>query len=193
MSRGWRTNISISLPEVKKSMINRLWADYTRNRFGSRVKYDRKTRELVALDANVNTLSAGRVNLIGQTAQSGRDVRFNLSVEIPEMPASTAAFTSRRAPDASFILKDFAREVEREKIRLRIIEEDRNLRKMENQLTQLKNANLRYHREIEYAEAKILKARENIAQNQKDQVLATEQIEKQKGLLVQVKRLLQQL
>jgi hypothetical protein len=192
-ARGWRTNISISLPEVKKSMVNRLWADYARNRFGSRVKYDRKTREFVALDANVSTLSAGRVNLIGQTTQSGRDVRFNLSLEIPEMSASPAAFTSRRTPDATFILKDFAREVEREKVRLRILDEDRNLQKMENELRQLKNANLRYHREIEYAEAKILKARENITQNEKDQVLAAERIEKQKGLVAQVKRLFQQL
>jgi len=190
--KSWTNHVSISLPEVKRNMVNRLWADFARNRFGSRVKYDRKTREFVALGANMGSGSMGQVNLISQTAQSGRDVRFNLSVEYPTSTLS-GTFTAKRVADTPSILKDFAREVEREKVRLRIIEEDRNLKKMESELHQLKNTNLRYHREIELAEAKILKTRENIVQNEKDQVMAAERIEKQKGVLVQAKRLLQQL
>ncbi len=190
--KSWTNNASISLPGVKRNMVNRLWADFARSRFGSRVKYDRKTREFVALGANMSSGSVGQVNLISQTTQSGRDVRFNLSVEYP-VSVLSGTFTAKRVADTPSILKDFAREVEREKVRLRIIEEDRNLKKMESELHQLKNANLRYHREIELAEAKILKARENIVQNEKDQVMAAEQIAKQKGVLAQVKRLFQQL
>jgi|GEM_PF-3546335 hypothetical protein len=190
--KGWTNNASISLTGVKRNMVNRLWADFARNRFGSRVKYDRKTREFVALGANMGNGNIGQVNLVSQTAQSGRDVRFNLSVEYPAA-ALNGTFTTKRVADTPSILKDFAREVEREKVRLRIIEEDRNLQKMENELRQLKNTNLRYRREIEMAEAKILKARENIVQNEKDQVMAADRIEKQKGLLAQVKRLFQQL
>lgn len=190
--KGWTNHTSISLTGVKKNMVNRLWADFARNRFGSKVKYDRKTREFVALGANMGNNNMGLVNLISQTAQSGRDVRFNLSVEYPTSSLNSP-LTAKRVADTPSILKDFAREVEREKVRLRIIEEDRNLQKMEGELRQLKNANLRYHREIELAEAKILKARENIVQNEKDQVMAAERIEKQRGLVAQVKRLFQQL
>jgi hypothetical protein len=190
--KGWTNHVSISLPGVKRNMVNRLWADFARDRFGSRVKYDRKTREFVALGANIGNGGLGQVNLISQTAKSGRDVRFNLSVEYPSTTLS-GNLTAKRVADTPSILKDFAREVEREKVRLRIIEENRNLQKMESELRQLKNANIRYHREIELAEAKILKARENIVQNEKDQVMTAERIEKQKGLVAQVKRLFQQL
>ncbi|MBK7478182.1 MAG: hypothetical protein IPI11_20025 [Haliscomenobacter sp.] len=95
--------------------------------------------------------------------------------------------------DAYAILEDFAREVEREKIRLQIEEEEKNLNRLENDLRQLKNAKIRYHREIEFAEARIQKAKENIIKNEKDQVGAAQRIEAQIQALEAVKRLLTQL
>ena len=95
--------------------------------------------------------------------------------------------------DAYSILEDFAREVEREKVRLQVEEEEKNLNRLEGDLRQLKNANIRYHREIEFAEARIKKAKENIIKNEKDQVGAAQRIEAQLQALEAVKRLLAQL
>ncbi|MFM8488847.1 MAG: hypothetical protein ACKOCH_21140, partial [Bacteroidota bacterium] len=42
--RGIQTSLNISLPDVRKSVVDRVWKNYTRSQLGSTAKYNRKTR-----------------------------------------------------------------------------------------------------------------------------------------------------
>ncbi|MBK8655705.1 MAG: hypothetical protein IPN20_17755 [Haliscomenobacter sp.] len=192
MSKGLRSNLSITLPDVKKKLIDRVWSNYTRSRFDSRAKYDRKAKEFIAAGAKVNAVAAYPVNLVSRSSQLGSGVQFHLWIDMQGAFLSREV-SPRRMSDAYSILEDFAREVEREKVRLQVEEEEKNLNRLEGDLRQLKNANIRYHREIEFAEARIKKAKENIIKNEKDQVGAAQRIEAQLQALEAVKRLLAQL
>lgn len=191
MSKGLHSNLSINLPDVKKKLIDRVWSNYTRSRFDSRARYDRKAKEFKAEGAKVNAVASYPVNLVSRSSQLGSGVQFNLWIDMQGAYLSRDV-SPRRMSDAYSILEDFAREVEREKIRLKIEEEEKNLNRLKNDLRQLKNANIRYHREIEFAEARIKKAKENIIKNEKDQVGAAQRIEAQIQALEAVKRLLLQ-
>ena len=122
----------------------------------------------------------------------GADVHFTLVVDAQSSFLNTG-LTPRRASNAQSLLEDFALEVRREKIRMQVEEEEKNLKRMESSLQQLKNANVRYHREIEMAQQRIARANENIQQNEKDQVTAADQIKAQAKLLEAVKKQLSQL
>jgi len=190
--RGIQTSLNISLPDVRKSVVDRVWKNYTRSQLGSTAKYNRKTREFVASQAKAPAISSGPVNLMSRTSQMGADVYFTLVVDAPSSFLS-AGLTPRRASNAHSLLEDFALEVRREKIRMQIEEEEKNLKQLETSLSQLKSANLRYHREIEMAQQRIARANENIQQNEKDQVTAADQIKAQAKLLEAVKKQLSQL
>ncbi|MBK8044177.1 MAG: hypothetical protein IPK21_16920 [Haliscomenobacter sp.] len=142
--------------------------------------------------AKVNAVASYPVNLVSRSSQLGSGVQFHLWIDMQGAFLSREV-SPRRMSDAYSILEDFAREVEREKVRLQVEEEEKNLNRLEGDLRQLKNANIRYHREIEFAEARIKKAKENIIKNEKDQVGAAQRIEAQLQALEAVKRLLAQL
>lgn len=195
-SKGVQTSLSINLPGVRKSVVNRVWNSYAHTHFGSKPKYNRKMKTYVALQANAPALASGPVDLVSRTSQIGEDVAFSLSVNTPinmQAPFMSVAQVGRKGGNASTVLEDFALEVRREKIRIQIEDEEKNLRQMEGSLRQLKNANLRYHREIELAQQRIVRAKENIQQNEKDQVTAADQIKVQHKLLEAVKKQLSQL
>ncbi len=192
MSKGVQTSLSINLPGVRKSVVNRVWNSYAQTHFGSRPKYNRKMKTYVALQANAPALASGPVDLVSRTSQIGEDVAFSLSVNTLA-PFMSVAQVGRKGGNAPTVLEDFALEVRREKIRMQIEDEEKNLRQMEGTLRQLKNANLRYHKEIELAQQRILRAKENIQQNEKDQVTAADQIKAQHKLLDAVKKQLSQL
>ena len=190
--RGMQTSLNISLPDVRKSVVDRVWKNYTRSQLGSTAKYNRKTREFVAAQAKAPAIASGPVNLMSRSSQMGADVHFTLVVDAQSSFLNTG-LTPRRASNAQSLLEDFALEVRREKIRMQVEEEEKNLKRMESSLQQLKNANVRYHREIEMAQQRIARANENIQQNEKDQVTAADQIKAQAKLLEAVKKQLSQL
>ncbi|MBK6950199.1 MAG: hypothetical protein IPH16_20855 [Haliscomenobacter sp.] len=119
MSKGLRSNLSINLPDVKKKLIDRVWSNYTRSRFDSRAKYDRKAKEFVAEGAKVNAVASYPVNLVSRSSQSGSGVQFHLWIDM-QGAFLNREVSPRRMSDAYAILEDFAREVERERSACRL-------------------------------------------------------------------------
>lgn len=189
-AKGVQSSWSINLPNANKKLVQRVWADYARSHFNSRPKYDRKAKEFVAEGAQVSEISGYPIDLVSRTTQMGNSVQFLLQVDM-QGAMLERSISPRRAAGTDLILEDFAREVEREKVRLHLKDEEKNMRKLEYELKALKNANIRYHREIEFAEERIKRAKENIIKNEKDQEAAVRRIENQIKVLEAVKRQLQ--
>lgn len=192
MSRGMRSSLTIELPEVDRKLVSRIWAEYTRTNFRSRSKYDRKAKEWIAAEARVPAISVEPVNLHTRTTQLGENALFTLWVAEGSAFLSSNTFP-RKTMEARYILEDFYRNVEREKVNLRVAEEEKNLRKLENEYQQLQAAQERYYREIEFAEERIRKAKANIIQNEKDQVSALDRIEAQRQAVEAVRRMLERI
>lgn len=189
MSAGFRNSFSITLPSGDKRLVARVWKDYVSNHFDGRTKYDRKAKEYVTANAKIGPIGPGNTTLVGKPEKMGDATHFTIWLD------HDGQISSRRnrnhAREAYSILEDLALEIEREKVRIHLEDEQKDLRKMESQMRRLKNANERYHREIELAKAHILKMEENIIQNEADQIDAQEQINLQHELVKGVKNSLE--
>jgi ribosomal protein L13E len=186
MSAGFRNSFSIRLPSGDKRLVARVWKDYVSTHFDGRTKYDRKAKEYVTANAKIGPISPSQTLLIGKPEKMGDATHFTIWLDNDGEQVSSRSNRSH-AREAYSILEDFALEIEREKVRLHLEGEQKNLRKMETQLRRLENANTRYYREIEMAKARILKMEENIVQNEADQIKAQEEINQQHELVKGVK------
>lgn len=185
----------INLPNVDEKLVKRVWSNFARTQLRSKVRYDRKTKQHLADQAQIK--SYGETNLEYNTRQSGKDVNFEISFRennYVEMEVGGFAQRSINATNlqrnraARNVLEDFAREVRKEQTRLELASEEKDLRKLETQMRTLKNANTRYHQDIKQAEERIVKAKSNIVQNEKNQVDTQKKIQDQQKMVEAVKR-----
>ncbi|WP_373552141.1 hypothetical protein [Haliscomenobacter sp.] len=188
--------LRVSLPNVDEKLVKRVWSSFARTQLRSKVRYDRKTKQHLADQAQIK--SYGETNLEYASRQSGKDVNFEISFrENNYVEMEVGGFSQQRSINATNlqrnraargVLEDFAREVRREQTRLELVNEEKNMKKMESQLRTLKNANTRYHQEIKQAEERIAKAKSNISQNEKDQVDTQKKLQDQQKMVEMVKR-----
>lgn len=188
--------LRVNLPNVDERLVKRVWSSFARTQLRSKVRYDRKTKQHLADQAQIK--SYGETNLEYNSRQSGKDVNFEISFrENNYVEMEVGGFSQQRSINATNlqrnraargVLEDFAREVRREQTRLELATEEKNLKKMESQLRSLKSANTRYHQEIKQAEERIVKAKSNISQNEKDQVDTQKRLQDQQKMVEAVKR-----
>lgn len=188
--------LRVSLPNVDEKLVKRVWSSFARTQLRSKVRYDRKTKQHLADQAQIK--SYGETNLEYASRQSGKDVNFEISFrENNYVEMEVGGFSQQRSINATNlqrnraargVLEDFAREVRREQTRLELVAEEKNMKKMESQLRTLKNANTRYHQEIKQAEERIAKAKSNISKNEKDQVDTQKKLQDQQKMVEMVKR-----
>jgi hypothetical protein len=187
--------IGLTLRNVDDKLVKRVWADYAKKNLRSKVMYDRKTKKNIAENAQMR--NSDPVNLEFDLRPVGNDLSFSITfpesganANIPNGMTARSANNDRyqRNRSAREMLEDFAKEVEREKIRLEAEEQEKILRKYESDLERLQNQNTRYRKDIEEAEEKIRKSKEAIIQNEKDQEAAQKLIQDQKRVVDEVKR-----
>jgi hypothetical protein len=189
-------SMRVVLPNVDDRLVKRVWSSFARTQLRSKVRYDRKTKQNLAEQANIK--SYGPADLGFETRQMGKDVSFEISFrETSSVEVEVGGNFAQRSVNvtnlqrnraAKGVLEDFAREVRREQTRLELVQEEKNMRKLESQLRSLKSANTRYHQEIKSAEERIIKAKSNINQNEKDQVDTQRRIQDQQKMLELVKK-----
>lgn len=192
MSSGFRNAFSIRVPSEDKRLVRRVWKDYMQSHFNGRTKYEWKTKELITTKAKISALGDRQSVLIGKQEKLGNTIHFTIWVE-NEGEMIRSARSRRQAREADMILNDFVVEIEREKTRLHLKEENRELAKLERKLRQLQNANKRYHQEIEMARERIQRMEENILRNEAEQVQAVEKIDRQHEVVKNVKENLERI
>lgn len=186
MSTGFSNAFSIRIPSDDKRLVRRVWKDFMQSHYNGRTKYDRKNKELVTTKAKISALGDRQSTLISKQEKLGNTILFTIWVE-NEGKMVRSATNRRQAREADMILNDFVIEIEREKTRLYLRDEQRELSKLERKLRNLQNANKRYHHEIEMARQRIQRMEQNIIENENDQVQAIEKIDRQQEVVKNVK------
>ncbi|HKK74082.1 MAG TPA: hypothetical protein VJ953_03330 [Saprospiraceae bacterium] len=192
MSTGFANAFSIRVPSDDRRLVRRVWKDYMQSHYNGRTKYDRKTKELVTTKAKISALGGRQSTLIGKQEKLGNTIHFTIWVE-NEGEMVRSARNRRQAREADMILNDFVVEIEREKTRIYLKNEQRELSKLERKLRRLQNANKRYHHEIEMARERIQRMEENIVENEAEQVQSIEKIDRQQQVVENVKENLERI
>lgn len=196
-------SLTLNIPDADQKLAEKVWVDYLRSMQGIKAKKAKKSKEYVAEDVRVSGIANGQnIDLFGRADEVGKSVQFVMwydpKTSAPE-PASatpkqpTAYAYASYQPDNSYnaafnLLNGFRLEVEREKVRQRLADEEKQLDKLERELRQLKSANDRYHKDIENAEKRIQEAKQNIVKNEQEQQTAVNSIESQQKRIQEVQQ-----
>lgn len=193
MSLGNNNALVINIDGVNAKLVGKVWEDFMDKRYDAKVEWQRKTKEYFIDNLNVTAIGgATPVDIHANTKESGENVTFTLWVNM-----GTTFLNSNdnydQFKEAEKLVDEFAMEVSKEKTRIDMETQEKQLKQLEKELEKLTSANERYHSDIEKAKEAIRKAEENITQNEKDQETTRQKIENQKQVVDNVKKKLDDL
>lgn len=192
MSLGSHNALVIEIPQADDKLVAKVWNNYLKDLYKAKTKQVKGGGEILAEAVSVPSLNpGGTVDLYALPEKAGNDVRFALWVKLPQGYLNSAQHQTAYH-DAEAFLRRFATEVQKEKVRMDLANQEKELANLEKELKRLQNDNTRYHKEIEDAQARIKKAEENITQNLKDQKATEEKINAQKKNVDAVRKRLEQ-
>ncbi|MCP3930408.1 MAG: hypothetical protein GY705_15055 [Bacteroidetes bacterium] len=192
MSQGLNNALVLEIPDSDEKFVEKVWKKFAREFKGKTKELDRKRNEWFSDNAKVPALSSNTANIYTQIEQSGEDVDVSMWIDIGGSYLNSGDHYNDYT-EAEKLLLRFGLEVAQETVRLEIVQEKKELKKLESTLERLKRSNEGYHREIETAKERISKAEENIVTNEQEQENALNMIEEQKQLLEEVRRKLEEL
>lgn len=193
MSEGSNNALTLTLPRISVKDAEKVWQQYMDDFYDSKAKWNRKTKEWVIEDADIVALGRGKtIDMFTTFDESGDGVKVNLWVDL-----DGDFLTSREYPDrytdAEKLMMRYALEVAKASVQEELDHEERELKKLETDMRKLKNANDRYHRDIERAKEAIKKAEEDIVKNVRDQEDMLKKLELQQELIDQIRKKLNEL
>jgi len=192
MALGTHTALVLDIPQADDRFVAKVWNNYLRDFYKTKTKQLRGGGEILAEGLSIPALNpGGTVDLYAMPEKAGNDVRFYLWVKLPQGYLNSKEYEDQYK-DGEALLRRFAVEVNKEKIRMDLTNQEKELASLERDLKRLQGDNTRLYKEIEDAKARIKKAEENIAQNEKDQRAAEEKIENQKKAVDSVKKSLEE-
>jgi hypothetical protein len=164
MSQGNQTAYIIDIINTNDKFVENIWKKYLKS-FGGKSKRNRNSGEIIIENAKISAIGKGRnINFYTTFEQVGDDVSLSMWVDLGDEFLSSKNDINQ-VQGAKDFLADFSKEVKREILRLQVKEEGEFLEKLEVNLKRLERDKLRYEREIDMAEAKILKNKTKIEEN----------------------------
>jgi len=193
MSQGNNNALMIEIPGLSEKVVSDIWKKFLKDFYDTKTKWDRKTKEFLNDDADIAALGNGNsVDIYAVTEGKGDQVLLVMWVDLGGAYLSSSEHEDRYE-EAERILMRFALEAAREKIKMDIKAEEKNLKKMEGDLDKMKNQKERFEKTIEKAQETIRKAEEDIVNNEKQQENQVKTIEDQKKLIEQIQKKLNDL
>lgn len=193
MSQGTRNAISIELPGVDEKLAGKVWKGFTKDFYGAKTKWDRKSGEYLTQDAKIAALSYdGNVILRALPEAKGDNVDFMLWIDMGNAFVTSDAYPDQYKEAEKMLLK-FGIEVARERLKIQLKDEEKTLADLENDLEKLAKDKDSYESTIEKAKEMIKKAEEDIKNNAKDQEKKNSEIENQKKMIKEVEKKIQAL
>ncbi len=188
MSLGNNNALVLDIPQADAKLVGKLWENYIKSYYSGKAEWQRKTKEWFTDNINIPAVGgATPIDLHAKVEEAGSNATFLLWINM-----GTTFLNSKDNPEeyqeAEKMVSIFAAEVEKEKVRMEIDKQEKELKALEKELEKLVAANDRYHKEIEKAKEAIKRAEDGIVQNVKDQELAKQKIENQKQVLEGTKK-----
>ena len=192
MSQGVYNALSIELPNVKERTVEKMWKKYIKE-YGGKTKRIRKKDEYFTNDAEIVAIGGSNtVDVYARVAEAGDDVYLTVWFDLGGSFLSSTEHPVQY-PEAEKILMRFAIDVAKKLTQEELDDELKNLKKLERVLSKLKRANNGYHRDIEKAKERIIKAESKIQTNDQEQIDAVENIEEQKAIVKEIQKRLNDL
>lgn len=176
MSLGSRPGFRLEFVNADAAMVEDMWTDFVRKNFNGRLKKDRRTKELTAINLKSPMLGIDPFTLYTTLEKNGGNVVLTAFFD------KGSSFLNRRddprgAQEVNNALHQFYFDVRRAVIGREIKAQEEKVRDMETRLKKLQRDNDNLHRDIDNYRARIKKAEEDIVQNQKEQEAAAVDIE----------------
>jgi len=194
MVKGMNNALVLELPDAEAKLVKKWWSSYMKDH-DARPKRVKGADELLSAGAEIIGIggSAGvdvysRLDQIGSTTIN--TVWFDLGGERGYVSSS---LQESKYIEAEKFLMRFALYVTKEKIQIELAQEEKEMKRLNNDLTKLEKENTSYHREIEQAKERIKRAEANIVTNLENQEKAKDNITNQQEVLEEVKRRLSEL
>ena len=164
MSQGNHTAYMIDIPNTNEKFVESIWKKYLKS-YGGKSKRNKGSQEIYTSSAKISSIGKGsKVDLYTTFEQSGDDVALSMWVNLGTEFLSNSNKNSQ-VQGAKVFIEGFAGEVRREIIRIQVKDESEKLEKFEVNMRKLERDSVRFEREIEVAETKILKNQEKLEEN----------------------------
>lgn len=186
MSQGTHNALVVEIEGADAKIAEKVWANFLKENYSTRVKKVKKEDDHLAQGVNIGIVGAGGggVNLYSRAEDRGRAAKFMVWMDVGNDYLSSASYPTWYNA-AENMMYEYKLEVKRELVRQEIEEEEKTLKKLQNELKRLKHAQDRYHKIIEDSYKRIQKAESDIAQNDSEQQGAVSDIEAQMMVIQQ--------
>ncbi len=184
MSVGVYNSLTLELPDTEKKFAENIWKKYTKQ-FKGKTRKNKKAKEYFT--ENGSMAGIGNVNMYSHLSGSKTDTKLTIWIDLGDEYLNSYTHADQYM-EAEKMLMRYALEVTREKIRIELEDEEKQLSKLNKKLKKLERSNDNYHRDIRVAEEKIKKAEQSIIENEVSQEETRSSIEQQKAAVEAVKK-----
>lgn len=186
MSLGTRPCFVLDIPKTKEGVVEDAWKDYVKEKFDTKLKYEKKFKEYVGKEAKSTAISSDLFTLFSSIEERGDDIALVLWVDMG------SGFLNKkdnpdRANDAIGVLRDFYYTLRRLEVGKQLKDQEEVQKDIENKLRKLVKEKEGLEKDIENYKAKIAKAEKDIVDNKKEQETTTKNIEDQKKVVEEVR------
>jgi len=194
MVKGMNNALVLELPDTEERLVKKWWASYMRD-YGSRPKRVKGGDELLSAGADIVAIGgSGGIDVYSRLDQIGAMTINVVWFDLGEGEGYLSSNgDSGKYVEAEKFLMRFALFVTKEKIKLELIAEEKEMKQLTNDLTKLEREKTSYEREIEQAKERIKRAEANIVTNLENQDKAKGDIDNQKEVIEEVKRRLSEM
>jgi chromosome segregation ATPase len=191
MSEGVYEAFVLQIPDLSDKQTSNVWQDFTKAFYDTRSKYDRRSKEYIAQEAEVAGLGRGQtVNLHTLIEEDRQGSVVYLWVKVGDLYLNREQ-APEQSREAEQMLLRFGLEAGKEKIRLDIAAQEKALESLMGDLKKLENDKERHERAIEKAQQAIKEAEAGIEKNLEDQKAKNGEIEAQRAMIEATKQKLQ--
>lgn len=173
MSLGVQNGLSITIPDADEDLIDKVWKKYTKA-YGKLAR-NKKAKEEYIEKAVIQSINGSNAMDIYVTTEDNSITAF---FDLKNGFLNSANYP-KEYKGASEFMQEFSYEVQREKTRMELEEEQDKLKKLNKKMADLLSDNKGYHKDIDEANARIKKAEANIIANEKNQDLTKSEIANQ--------------
>jgi len=179
MSLGSRPGFTVKVANIEMKDAEKLWNDYVKNEFSSRLKSLKSTGEFMAEGSKLSSLSKEQFNLYSTITASGNDVLLKVWIDM-----GNSFLYKEGNPKGTEIVKaklvDFAFYVRKEDAKKTLQQEEDKLKDAEKVLSRLVNDGESINNDIRNHEDKIERAKHEKEKNRAEQDVAKSALEAQK-------------
>jgi hypothetical protein len=178
MSLGSRPSYQMSMRDTDSKTVNKLWNDYCKDKVGAKLKFNKKTKENVAMGVSSGIVPGTTADLYSTITERGEEVLLTIWLDKGSSFVN-AKDDQSNANNVMGFLKEFGYEIERNSIQGMLVKEMDKSKELDKRIAKLGKEKDGLYKDIAEWEEKIRKAREAIKENDATQVTTKKEIETQ--------------